>query len=335
MMHRDSVNGSKPYDIELSIVIVNFNTREMIVECLRSIEAQTRDTTYEIVIVDNMSTDGSADVIRCKFPNVRLLASATNLGFARANNLAISHARGRRILLLNPDTLILEQAIDRLMSFSREHPSNGIWGGRTLYGDGSLNPASCWRRLTVWNLMCSSLGLAFLAPNSSVLNSVAYGGWDRSTVRKVDIVTGCLLLIDRKLWNDLGGFDPAFFMYGEEADLCIRAVKAGAQPIITPNATIIHYMGASETSSVDKLIKLFRGKATIVNKHWSFLTRALGRSLLVLWPLIRLIVYGAAAYVTGRFDFEQTANKWRTIWKRRREWRGGYTLHSAPGWGCS
>ena len=183
--------------------------------------------------------------------------------------------------------------------------------------------------------MCSSLGLAFLAPNSSVLNSVAYGGWDRSTVRKVDIVTGCPLLIDRGLWNDLGGFDPAFFMYAEEADLCIRAVKAGAQPIITPDATIIHYTGALETSSVDKLIKLFRGKATIINKHWSPLTRPLGRLLLALWPLTRLIIYGATARVTGRLDFERTANKWQTIWKRRREWIGGYTLHSATGLGCA
>jgi len=329
MMHRDSVNRSKPSDIELSIVIVNFNTREMIVECLRSIEAQTHDTSYEILVVDNMSTDGSVDVIRCAFPNVRLLASTTNLGFARANNLAVVRARGGRILLLNPDTLVLDQAIDRLMSFSNKYPSNGIWGGRTLYGDGSLNPASCWRRLTIWNLMCSALGLAFLTPNSSVLNSVAYGGWDRSTVRKVDIVTGCLLLIDRELWKELGGFDPAFFMYGEEADLCIRAVKAGARPIITPNATIIHYMGASETSSADKLIKLFRGKVTLINKHWSPLTRALGRTLLVLWPLIRLIIYRAAAHVTGRIDFEWTADTWQTLWKRRREWIGGYTLGSA------
>jgi len=328
MILHDEIELDQSDGIELSIIIVSFNTREMTLECLRSIEAQTRDTRYEIVVVDNMSTDGSADAIQREFPAINLMASTRNLGFALANNVAAASAHGRRLLLLNPDTIILDRAIDRLVAFSKERPSSRIWGGRTVFSDGSLNPGSCWRRLTVWNLICSAIGLTRVAPNSGIFNSVGYGGWDRSTVRYVDIVTGCLLLIDRNLWDDLGGFDPAFFMYGEEADLCLRACEAGAHPVITPTATIVHYGGASETSSVEKAVRLFRAKVTLINRHWSPLTRAVGRALLLLFPMVRWPIFGLAARATGRSDFKEAAQTWRTIWKRRREWIGGYGLPS-------
>jgi GT2 family glycosyltransferase len=228
--------------------------------------------------------------------------------------------------LLNPDTIVLDGAVDRLVAFSQEHRSSKVWGGRTVFGDGSLNPGSCWRKLTVWNLMCWSLGLAFMAPNSPIFNSMAYGGWDRGTVRHVDIVAGCLLLIDREFWNQLGGFDPAFFMYGEEADLCERARQVGARPIVTPTATIVHYGGASETSSVDKAVKLLRGHITLINRHWSPATRALGRALLLLCPLIRARGYRLAARATGRADLTAKADSWRAIWNCRHVWVDGYGL---------
>jgi GT2 family glycosyltransferase len=325
-MGQDRIKLNRSTNIELSIIIVSFNTREMILECLRSIAAQTHHTSYEIIVVDNMSTDGSAEAIGREFPNARVMALTENLGFAGANNLAAASACGRQILLLNPDTIVLDGAVDRLVAFSRERRSSRVWGGRTVFGDGSLNPGSCWRKLTVWNLLCWSLGLAFLAPNSPIFNSMAYGGWDRSTVRHVDIVTGCLLLIDREFWNQLGGFDPAFFMYGEEADLCERARQVGAHPIVTPTATIVHYGGASETSSVDKTVKLFRGHMTFIERHWSPATRVLGRALLLLCPLIRAHGYRVAARVMGRPDLTAKADSWRAIWKCRDTWVGGYGL---------
>ena len=323
-MDQDEVKLNHSSNVKLSIIIVSFNTREMILACLRSIEVQTRRTSYEIIVVDNMSTDGSAEAIGREFPSVRLMALTENLGFAGANNLAAASARGRQILLLNPDTIILDGAIDRLVAFSNDNRSSRVWGGRTVFGDGSLNPGSCWRKLTVWNLLCWSLGLAFLAPNSPIFNSIAYGGWDRSTVRHVDIVAGCLLLIDREFWNQLGGFDPAFFMYGEEADLCERARQVGAHPIVTPAATIVHYGGASETSSVDKAAKLFRGHVTFINRHWSPPARVLGRALLLLCPLIRAYGYRLAAHATGRANLTDKADSWRAVWKCRHAWIGGY-----------
>ena len=315
-------------NLDLSTIVVSFNTREMTLECLRSVIAQTKDTSYEIIVVDNGSDDGSADAIEAEFLNIRVIRSIENMGFGRANNLAAKEARGRRLLLLNPDTVTLDRAIDRLVAFADENPSCRIWGGRTLWGDGSLNPMSCWRRMGVWNLFCFAFGLSYVAPNSAILNSESYGGWDRGTVRHVDIVTGCLFLIDRNLWEQLEGFDPAFFMYAEEADLCLRARKVGAHPIITPSATIVHFGGASEQSRADKLVKVFKGKATIFYRHWSPFRRVLGRALMMAAPLTRWWSYWLAARLSGQRNLDLVADEWRMVWLRRSEWISGYPLVS-------
>ena len=218
----------------LSILIVSYNTRSMTLDCLRSIYSEANTDDFEVIVADNCSCDGTCEAIELEFPQVKLIKSTENLGFARANNVASRTARGRFILLLNPDTLIVDHSVDRLLRFARSHQGAGIWGGRNLSGDGSLDPTSCWRFMSLWSIFCVSTGLARLASQSSLLNREGYGGWARDSVRQVDIVTGCCLLIERRLWDELGGFDCDFFMYGEEADLCYRARKIGARPLITP-----------------------------------------------------------------------------------------------------
>jgi GT2 family glycosyltransferase len=319
-----NISLGQPGMIDLSIIVVSFNTRVMTLECLRSVQAETRDIEFEIIVVDNNSPDGSAAAIKAEFPDVSLTALKENIGFAPANIVAAKAARGRRLLLLNPDTVILDGAIDRLVAFANETPSCRIWGGRTLYGDRSVNPASCWRRMTLWSLACSTFGLTRLAPSSPIFNSEAYGGWNRGSVRYVDIVSGCLFLIDRDLWDELGGFDPAFFMYGEEADLCHRARKRGARPIVTPSATIIHYGGASTISTSKQQFLLLKGKATLLNRHWWPVSRRLGRILFPLGILVRWWASRLGSLLLGRPDLISTAAKWRKMWRSRREWIDGY-----------
>ena len=229
-----------------------------------------------------------------------LLAETANHGFAGANNLAARRARGEYLLLLNPDTLVLDGAVDRLLAFARANPEAGIWGGRTLYGDRSLNPASCWGRMTLWNLFCRASGLTGVFPRSELFNSEAYGGWDRGTEREVDIVTGCFLMIRRETWEALGGFDPAFFMYGEEADLCLRARALGAAPRVTPEAEIVHYGGAADTVRADKMVRLLSGKISLIDRHFPAWQRPLARGLFQAWPLSRMIATRALGAVTGR-----------------------------------
>ena len=307
----------------LSVIVISYNTREMTLACLRSLRDETR-VPYELIVVDNASVDGSPEAIAVEFPEVALIAATTNQGFAGANNFAARQAHGEYLLLLNPDTVVLDGAVDRLMEFAKAMPEAGIWGGRTFYGDGSLNPGSCWRRMSLWTLFCRVTALATLFSGSATFNPEAYGGWERDSVRAVDIVTGCLLLIRRDLWEALGGFDPAFFMYGEEADLCLRARARGADPHITPEARIIHYGGASEKVYADKMIRLLTGKASLIDRHFPRWQRPLARGLFRLWPLSRLAATRTLGTVTGSQEMRASAEAWSSIWARRAEWRGGY-----------
>ncbi len=310
--------------IDVSILIVSFNTRAMTLEAISSVVRETRDVSFEIIVVDNASTDGSADAIAAHPARPTLIRLTENIGFGRGNNLAAEHATGDFVLLLNPDTLVTERAIDRLVAFARANKRAMIWGGRTVFADGQLNPASCWQRITLWNLITRATGLAAIFSQSSVFNSEAYGGWQRDSVREVDIVSGCFLLIPRSIWLALGGFDPAFFMYGEEADLCLRARRIGAKPMVTPEATIVHYGGASEATRSGKMIKLLAAKATLIDRHWPRGMVGLGQFLLMMWPLSRWVALETLARLQGDAVKREAARTWRTIWQARDEWRRGY-----------
>lgn len=139
----------------LSIIIVSYNTKKYTLECLRSIYEQTQDVSYEVIVIDNASSDGSAEAIEAKFPNVHLIKSKKNVGFAGANNLAAEEAKGDYLLLLNPDTVILDGAIQKLYNFALVNPDNLIYGGRTLFEDRSLNPTSCWKKKTLWSFFAT------------------------------------------------------------------------------------------------------------------------------------------------------------------------------------
>ncbi len=314
------------YAVRLSILVVSYNTRELTLEALRSAIAEMRGTSYEIIVVDNASTDGSAEAIRACLGPIQLIALAENIGFARANNLAAEQACGEFLLLLNPDTVVIDRGIERLLAFADEQPAAGIWGGRTLFPDGRLNPSCCWQRATLWNTFCRTVGLTGLFPASGLFNAEAYGGWRRDRVSEVDIVSGCFLLIRHDLWQGLGGFDPAFFMYGEEADLCLRARELGGRPLFTPDARIVHYGGASEASGTAKMVKLLAAKAELIRRHWHPLLRPVGLGLLTLWPLTRYLTLSIAALPGNRIDFALRASAWREIWSNRHGWLGAYAV---------
>lgn len=319
------MRASAPVDV--SILVVSYNTHAMTAAALDSVLAETKSTSYEIIAVDNASGDGSAAMLQRHPAQPHVIALSDNIGFARANNLAAKSARGRYLLLLNPDTIVRDSAIDKLVRFAILFPKARIWGGRTLFADKSLNPSSCWGRMTVWNLFCRASGLTALFPRSEWFNGEAYGGWSRNTIRDVDIVSGCFFLIEKELWDGLGGFDPLFFMYGEEADLCLRARAFSANPTITPAATIIHYGGASERARSDKMVRLLAAKASLISRHWPSSTAPLGRALLAAWPASRAVATTLYGALTGNAAAQQNAKIWREIWARRSDWRQGY---SAP-----
>ncbi len=308
----------------LSILIVSYNTRAMTLACLDSVVRETQQVAYEIIVVDNASIDGSAAAIAAHPAAPRLIALDDNIGFARANNLAATHARGRLVLLLNPDTEVQGGAIDALVTFAHRNPLARIWGGRTTFADGRLNPSSAWAQMSAWGLACRATGLTGLWPNNPICNPEAYGGWLRDSERDVDIVSGCFLLIERQLWQQLGGFDADYFMYGEDADLCLRAKALGASPCITPAATIVHHGGASETVRADKMVRLLTAKSTLVRRFFPRHLVGPGLALQALWPLSRAIAHAVRARTMRHDGSAREADIWRQIWRRRGEWLPGY-----------
>ncbi|MEO0799038.1 MAG: glycosyltransferase family 2 protein [Pseudomonadota bacterium] len=309
----------------VSIIVVSYNTAQLTADCLRSVARETGNLPYELIVVDNASSDGSVDAIIAAAPTARLIALDENLGFAAANNLAVQEARGAFILLLNPDTVVRDRAISRLVSFARCCPDAGIWGGRTLYGDGSLNATSCHGRMTLWGLLCRASGLTAIGRSSAFFNPEAYGSWPRDRVRGVDIVSGCFLLTRRTLWHELGGLDTRFFMYGEEADFCLRAQALGARPLMTPDAQIIHFGGASERVRSDQMVRLLAAKAELIRRHFSQAQRKPALVLHACWPLSRFIATTVLAGVTGSEARRTAARTWGEIWRRRSEWMAGYS----------
>lgn len=308
--------------MDVSIIIISYNTRQLLDDCLDSVYKETVDCSFEVRVVDNHSTDGSAEFIRAHYPQVALYASEENLGFARANNMAAKDAQGELILLLNPDTVILDRAIDRLVAFARSHPEAKIWGGRTLFVDGTLNPTSCYGRMTLWSLFSRASGLALLFRSSCLFNPETFGNWRCDSPRSVDIVTGCLFLVSRSFWEKLGGFDVHFFMYGEEADLCLRASALGAHPLVTPEATILHYGGASEASNAVRMPKVFKAKVALMKKHWPRWKQYIGIRLLLLWALSRSFCSRLSMWRPG--ESTGSLDKWALLWRSRNEWTGGF-----------
>ncbi len=300
---------------DVTVIIVTYNSEEQIVACLESLQKQRREIGQEIIVVDNCSQDRTPTIIEESFPEVTLVAPGENLGFAKAVNLAARKAQADYLLLLNPDTVVLEHAVDQVHAFAKANPQYGFYGGRTLKEDGiSLERSSCWGQPTVWSLFLFATGVSTLFRNNSFLDPESLGPWQRDTVREVGVITGCFLLASKEAWQKIDGFDEHFWLYGEDVDLAMKARKAGYRPVITPDATTIHEVGQSSTSA-QKMIWLHRGKVSLIKKHWSGLSRTLALSFLKFGVFLRATLFKLA----GKSD-----SHWVVGWKRRADWTNGH-----------
>jgi GT2 family glycosyltransferase len=302
---------------DVSILIVTYKCRDEARDCLASLYGQAHGVSFETLVLDNASEDGTVEMVRAEFPAVQLVALDENVGFAAGVNRLAELATGEYVLLLNPDTVVHPGAIDKLVEFARERPQHGLYGGRTLNPDGTVHPASCWGKPTVWSLACFATMATTAFKGSRVFDPESLGRWQRDSVREVDIVTGCLLLAPAELWKKLEGFDLRFFMYGEDADLALRAAALGYRPAITPEAVVTHEIGVSSESRPDKMVLVYRGKAGLIRKHWRPPKRQVG--LVLLWAGV-----GLRALVARLTRGREAAATWRAVWGARRNWLQGY-----------
>ena len=233
---------------DVTIIIVNYNTRELTFQCLKSVFAETRKASFEVIVVDNASEDGSAQMIAEHFPHVMIIANKENRGFAAANNQALKTAGGRYALLLNSDTIVLEAAIDKCIEYADAHPDIGALGPKVLWPSGN-NQSSVFRFPSLLDAALDAVHAPYLLPYAWA-NRVRYEGSDWDKVLDVDVVAGCFLMVRSEAIHRVGCLDEDFFMYGEEAEWCYRIKRAGWRIQYFPGARIIHIKGASTEQEV-------------------------------------------------------------------------------------
>jgi GT2 family glycosyltransferase len=254
----------------LSIIIVNYNTGKLLRDCLGSIYDNANGMPFEVWVVDNNSMDSSRAMVRSTFPKVRLIESNCNVGFSRANNIALSQCNSKYILLLNPDTLVIGDAIDRTVEFMEEHPKVGIAGCKVLNRDRTLQLA-CRRSIpTPKTAFFRMSGLSRLFPNSESMARYNLTFKDPNEEQEVDAVSGAFLMARRKTVESIGLLDERFFMYGEELDWCLRAKRAGWSVMYYPGAAIIHYKGEStKYNSRKAALEFYRAMYLFHKKHFA------------------------------------------------------------------
>lgn len=232
--------------IDLLIVILNYNTKELLRDCLRSIEkAKTDGFRFEVIIVDNGSTDGSPQMVKGQFLKIKLIASKKNLGFAAGNNLGIRQNKGRYILFLNPDTIVMPNTFGEMIKFMDAHPDAGAATSKIELPNGKLDEA-CHRGFpTPWNAFCHFSGLEKIFPKSRLFAGYSLGWLPLNKIHEIDSGVGAFLTVRREAGEQVAWWDEDYFWYGEDLDFCYRIKEKGWKIYYVPRAKIIHYKGVS------------------------------------------------------------------------------------------
>lgn len=324
-----------PSVCDLSIIIVNWNTRALLAGCLESVvrsqksevtiresESKTRTQedgqefkltsalrppTSETIVVDNASSDGSATMVRERFPDVQLIENRRNIGFALANNQGIAHSRGRYLLLLNSDTVVHPGALQTMVDFMDGHPATGACGARLLNGDGSLQP-SVHPMLTPGREFWRLSFLEQLQPRATY----PVQDWDTVTPRSVEVIKGACLLLRRSALHEVGLLDDRYFMYTEEVDLCYRLTQAGWQLWYVPRAVVTHFGEASSRQVREEMyLQLYYSKLQFFHKFGGEKRVRQAKALLALAYAPRVVIASSAALASP--TWRPRARTWRRL----------------------
>ncbi len=314
----------------LSVVIVNYNVRYFLEQCLHSVFKSGKNIDMEVFVVDNHSVDGSADMVREKFPMVQLIVNQENAGFSKANNQAIKKARGRYILLLNPDTVVEDDTLPAVTGFMESHPDAGALGVKMLDGQGRFLPESKRGLPTPGVAFCKIFGLSALFPKSRLFSKYHLGYLDKDKCHVVDVLSGAFMLLRKEVIEKTGALDEDFFMYGEDIDLSHRIIKAGYNNYYYPDARIIHYKGEStKKSSVNYVLVFYNAMIIFAKKHFSqknarifsflinlaiyfraFLAIAARFLQRVFWPALdAALIYGGFYYLNNYWSHQVLASE--------------------------
>lgn len=279
--------------LDVSVVIVSWNTRDILRDCLLSVFEQTRAASFEIFVVDNNSQDGSADMVRAEFPEVKLIVNAENRGFAAACNQGIRAGAARFTLLLNPDTVILDDAISQCVQYADLHSDIGVVGCQVLEDQHRITPTG-FAFPSPFNVFLALSGLSRAFPRSRVFGRPEMSWWDRTTEQDVDVVTGMFMLVRREAIAQVGLMDESYFVYSEEADWCYRFSQAGWRRVFTPLGRIVHLDGGAKSTSqvsIKMFVQLQKSSMIYHRKNLGLGAWLLVKSIYIVSNLVRMIAW--------------------------------------------
>lgn len=269
---------------------MSWNVRDDLARCLDSLQEGARGLRTEVIVVDNASTDGSPQMVRERFPQVQVLENNFNAGFAGANVQALAIARGRYLLMLNPDTLVPPDGLAQLVAFADDHPRAGVVGPRLVYGDGRLQH-SCRCFPTIAAAVFRGTWLGALFPKARAQACYLMDDWAHDEVRQVDWLSGACMMVRREAFEQVGTLDVGFYWGSEDVDFCWRMHKAGWEVVYTPQPTIVHFVGRSTDQAVLRtIVRSHRSMYRLYSKHLA--RTAVGRTLVWLgvWARAGLLI---------------------------------------------
>ncbi|MES2374710.1 MAG: glycosyltransferase [Bacteroidota bacterium] len=303
--------------LQLSIIIVNYNVRYFLEQCLYSVQRAVAGIDAEVIVVDNNSADGSIAYLRPLFPSVQFLINEKNFGFARANNQALAICKGKYVLFINPDTLIPEDCLQKCLAFMEKDPKAGALGVRMVDGKGKFLPESKRAFPSPWVSFWKLTGLSAVFPQSRIFNRYALGFLDEHRNHSVDVLAGAFMLVKKELLVQLHGFDESYFLYGEDIDLSYRIKQAGYENLYFAGTSIIHFKGESSgTASLSRIKYFYSAMQVFVQKYYHsgsakllsvFLTLAIAlRGFLsainrLLKPVLLPLIDGLIAWISLQF----------------------------------
>jgi hypothetical protein len=268
--------------IDISVIIVNWNTKALLLGCVESLYRTTRESSLEIIVVDNASTDGSIDALRKSFPQVQTIVNQDNLGFAKANNMGIKKARGRYICLVNSDVKALEGVLDKIRLYMESHPEIGALAPKTFGGDMQIQK-NCREFPTLRNIFCQEFFLDTLFPAVAAFRGRAMIRCDYEAVMEIEVLPGCFLMVRREVIAQVGTLDERFFFYSEDVDWCKRIHDAGWKLVYYPEASAIHFNHGSSSSAP------IRFQIEMLKANWQYWRKHKSMPEYVLFWLVRFI----------------------------------------------
>jgi GT2 family glycosyltransferase len=300
---------------ELSVLVVGYRSRRFLDGCLGGALQSKADV--EILYVD-CSDDGSTEWVRERYPTVRVFDYVGNLGFGRGNNLLARNARGRYLLLLNPDTIPTGLEIDALLAFAKSNPDAVAWGGRTVFPDGTVDFGSHQATISPVNAWLAAVGLS-----SWRCGTLAVGS---TKSQSVDVISGAFFMTTTNEWRAVGGFDERFFMYAEEVDLCRRLAAGGRTLLVDPSICLIHDGQSGDPYSASRRVQIFRGNSTFARKHFGPVGAELVCVGMLLGEIRRLIQYSVVSRICPTHRSRSLRAQAGELVRRAKDWWPGWQI---------